>query len=161
MRSQSCLGLEPGQIPVPAGLFQNAIRFDGPTSILDRSMRSFTLRLNLAGRNSSPIFIRLSLLHAPHTKSHHRRTAPARTRSAAEKRRRLFLLLGPGACYLADKTVKVLKVSSLTLVQWVAEYERLKKLNEEILQGKVGSEPGKPPAKSARPRKKRLGPGRR
>jgi hypothetical protein len=31
-----------------------------------------------------------------------------------------------------DKTVKVPKVSSLTVEQWVAEYVRLKKLSEEI-----------------------------
>jgi hypothetical protein len=36
-----------------------------------------------------------------------------------------------------DKTVRVPKVSSLTLEQWVAEYERLKKLNEEILRDGV------------------------
>src|ERR1022692_74805 len=40
-----------------------------------------------------------------------------------------------------DKTVKVPKVSSLTLEQWVAEYERLKKLNEDLLRGKVESQP--------------------
>ena len=32
-----------------------------------------------------------------------------------------------------DKTVKVPKVSSLMPEEWVAEYERLKKVNEEIL----------------------------
>jgi hypothetical protein len=48
--------------------------------------------------------------------------------------------------------VKVPKVSSLTLEQWVAEYERLKKLNEEILRG--GAEPTKPKAQQrVRPKK--------
>jgi hypothetical protein len=53
-----------------------------------------------------------------------------------------------------DKTVKVPKVSSLTLEQWVAEYERLKKLNEDIVRGKVGAEPAKAKAKGTRPGKK-------
>src|ERR1700680_4715402 len=56
-----------------------------------------------------------------------------------------FLWLEPAAWL--DKTLKVPKVSSLTLEQWVAEYERSKKLTEEILQGKV--EPGKPQSISA------------
>ena len=36
-----------------------------------------------------------------------------------------------------DRTVNVPKVSSLTLEQWIDEYDRLKKLNEEMLAGKV------------------------
>jgi hypothetical protein len=44
-----------------------------------------------------------------------------------------FYFLGLEPANWLDKTVKVPKVSSLTLEQWVAEYERLKKLNEEIL----------------------------
>lgn len=47
------------------------------------------------------------------------------------------------------------KVSSLTLEQWVAEYERLKTLNEEILRRKVGSNPTKPTASGVQSRKKR------
>ena len=31
-----------------------------------------------------------------------------------------------------DRTVNVPKVSSLTLEQWVAEYDRLKKLNQQL-----------------------------
>jgi hypothetical protein len=53
-----------------------------------------------------------------------------------------------------DKTVKVPKVSSLTLEQWVAEYRRLKKVNEEILREKVGSETAPRKATNARSRKK-------
>lgn len=56
---------------------------------------------------------------------------------------RYFYFLGLEPAGWLDKTVKVPKVSSLTLEQWVAEYERLKKLNEEILRGKVRSEPAK------------------
>ena len=36
-----------------------------------------------------------------------------------------------------DRTVKVPKVSSLTLEQWIGEFNRLKKRNEEMLAGKV------------------------
>jgi hypothetical protein len=32
-----------------------------------------------------------------------------------------------------DRTVKVATLNALTLEQWIAEYERLKKLNSEIL----------------------------
>lgn len=38
-----------------------------------------------------------------------------------------------------DRTVKVQKVSSLTLDQWIAEYGRLKKLNREMLSGKASA----------------------
>jgi hypothetical protein len=34
-----------------------------------------------------------------------------------------------------DRTVKVPKVSSLSLDQWIGEYERLKKLSGEMLAG--------------------------
>jgi hypothetical protein len=43
-----------------------------------------------------------------------------------------FYFLGLEPAAWIDKTVKVPKVNSLTLEQWVAEYETLKKLNEEI-----------------------------
>ncbi len=36
-----------------------------------------------------------------------------------------------------DTTVKVPTLSSLTLEQWIAEFERLKELNKTILAGKV------------------------
>jgi hypothetical protein len=51
--------------------------------------------------------------------------------------------------------VKVPKVSSLRLEQWVAEHERLKRLNEEIRLGTVGKEPSKAKVGGIRPRKKR------
>lgn len=35
-----------------------------------------------------------------------------------------------------DKTVSVPKVSDLTMDQWIGEFQRLKKLNSEILKGK-------------------------
>jgi hypothetical protein len=35
-----------------------------------------------------------------------------------------------------DRTVNVPKVSSLTLEQWIGEFNRLKKLNHEMLSGK-------------------------
>jgi len=34
-----------------------------------------------------------------------------------------------------DKTVRVATLSSLTLEQWVAEYERLKNMNRDLLRG--------------------------
>jgi hypothetical protein len=64
-----------------------------------------------------------------------------------------FYFLGLEPAGWLDKTVKVPKVSSLTLEQWVAEYERLKKLNEEILRGKVGIRSAKTKASGTRPRK--------
>lgn len=36
-----------------------------------------------------------------------------------------------------DRTINVPKVSSLTLEQWIDEFNRLKKLNAEMLSGKV------------------------
>jgi hypothetical protein len=36
-----------------------------------------------------------------------------------------------------DTTVRVPTLSSLTLEQWIDEFKRLKKLNEEFLSGKV------------------------
>ena len=42
-----------------------------------------------------------------------------------------------------DTTVKVRKINSLTLKQWVAEFRRLKQLNERILRtAKPGEAPG-------------------
>jgi hypothetical protein len=47
-----------------------------------------------------------------------------------------------------DRTVNVPKVSSLTLEQWIAEYDRLKKVNGEMLAAKV-------PKKAQRNRRRR------
>jgi hypothetical protein len=66
-----------------------------------------------------------------------------------------FYFLGLEPANWLDKTIRVPKVSSLTLEQWVAEYERLKKRNEEILRGQVESEPAKNKVVAARSRKKR------
>jgi hypothetical protein len=65
-----------------------------------------------------------------------------------------FYFLGLEPANWLDKTVKVPRVSSLTLEQWVTEFDRLKKLNEDILRGKVGAERAKTDATVARPRKK-------
>jgi hypothetical protein len=65
-----------------------------------------------------------------------------------------FYFLGLEPANWLDKTVKVPKVSSLTLEQWVAEYERLKNLNEHLLRGKLGSETAPRKATNARSRKK-------
>jgi len=52
-----------------------------------------------------------------------------------------------------DRTVQAEKISQLTLEQWVAEFERLKKTNAEILQGKR-SEAQKSSKAKARPKKR-------
>jgi hypothetical protein len=53
-----------------------------------------------------------------------------------------------------DRTVNVPKVSSLTLEQWIGEYDRLKKLNGEMLSGKVPKKRvGDPKSRSPKPRK--------
>jgi hypothetical protein len=43
-------------------------------------------------------------------------------------------LTGEAADWL-QKTVQVPTISSLTLEQWIGEFERLKKLNAEIVKG--------------------------
>jgi hypothetical protein len=53
-----------------------------------------------------------------------------------------------------DRTVNVPKVSSLTLEQWIAEYDRLKKLNQQLATGRAAAEKiAEPKATSKRPRK--------
>jgi len=41
-----------------------------------------------------------------------------------------------------DRTVKVPTLGSLTVEQWVAEFDRLKKLNQEFSGGKLKPKPG-------------------
>jgi hypothetical protein len=51
-----------------------------------------------------------------------------------------------------DRTVNVPKVSSLTLEQWIGEFNRLKKLNAEMLSGKPPmNKATKPRSTSAKP----------
>ena len=47
------------------------------------------------------------------------------------------------------------KVSSLTLEQWIGEFNRLKKLNAEMLSGKVPKDRPTPKSTGAKPRKLR------
>ena len=47
-----------------------------------------------------------------------------------------YFLTGEAADWL-QKTVMVPTVSSLTLEQWIGEFERLRKLNAEIMKGKA------------------------
>jgi len=54
-----------------------------------------------------------------------------------------------------DRTVKVPKVNSLTLEQWIEEYDKLKKLNAEILGGDSKSAPEKTPKAAAKKKKKK------
>ncbi len=49
-----------------------------------------------------------------------------------EKAGDYFYFFGGEAAAWLDKTVRVPKVSSLTLEQWIEEFDRLKRLNAEI-----------------------------
>jgi len=49
-----------------------------------------------------------------------------------------FYFKGGEAADWLDRTVNVPTVSSLTLAEWMAEFERLKQLNAEIMDGKGG-----------------------
>jgi hypothetical protein len=49
-----------------------------------------------------------------------------------EKAGDYFYFFGGEAAAWLDKTVRVPKVSSLTLEQWIAEFDKLEKLNAEI-----------------------------
>ena len=51
-----------------------------------------------------------------------------------------------------DRTVNVPKVGSLSLEQWVDEFKRLKKLNSEMLAGKVPKKTADPKPRTAKPR---------
>ena len=54
-----------------------------------------------------------------------------------------------------DRTVNVAKVGSLTLEQWIDEFNRLKKVNDEMLAGKLpkkkAAEPKSTGTKSRKP----------
>jgi hypothetical protein len=47
-----------------------------------------------------------------------------------------FYFMGGEAANWLDRTVRVPKVSSLTLAQWIGEFERLRQLNAEIMKVK-------------------------
>ena len=67
-----------------------------------------------------------------------------------------FYFSGGEAADWLDRTVNAHSLSSLFLEQWMAEFDRLKKLNKEILRAparKESTEEGRPAAK--RPRAKR------
>jgi hypothetical protein len=53
-----------------------------------------------------------------------------------------FLFTGGAAEDWLDRTVGVRTISSLTLKEWIAEFKRLKALNEQIM-GTVGNERGR------------------
>jgi hypothetical protein len=52
-----------------------------------------------------------------------------------------YFQFGEAAEWL-DRTVRVPTVSALTLEQWLDEYDRLKKLNREIMRGGKASQGG-------------------
>jgi hypothetical protein len=53
-----------------------------------------------------------------------------------------------------DRTVNVPKVSSLTLEQWIDEFDRLKKLNREMLSSQAPGKKTQPGSPSSRSRTK-------
>lgn len=53
-----------------------------------------------------------------------------------------YFHFGEAANWL-DRTVKVPKVSSLTVPQWIGEYRRLKSLNEQIMRNPSGTKAGR------------------
>ena len=54
-----------------------------------------------------------------------------------------FFFQGGEADDWLDKTVSVTNVSSFSLAQWMADFERLKKVNAEIMGGGKGGKPAK------------------
>jgi hypothetical protein len=54
-----------------------------------------------------------------------------------------------------DRTVNVPKVSSLTLEQWIGEFNRLKKVNDGMLAGKLLKKVADPKPMGAKQRKPR------
>jgi hypothetical protein len=55
-----------------------------------------------------------------------------------------------------DRTVNVPKVGSLTLEQWIDEFNRLKKVNDGMLAGKLpNKKTAEPKSRSTKPRKSR------
>ena len=60
-----------------------------------------------------------------------------------------YFEFGEAAGWL-DRTVRVPTVNALTLEQWLAEYQRLRSLNQEIMRGGTlvrGASPSKDPRK--------------
>jgi hypothetical protein len=51
-----------------------------------------------------------------------------------------FIFQGGEAANWLDTTVRVPTLSSLTVEQWIDEFNRLTKLNRDILQGQIGSD---------------------
>jgi hypothetical protein len=104
-----------------------------------------TCSQNVAGSNRIqwPREARISE-HGRHTQSDSRRTPAARKRCALEKGDGYFYFWSGEANDWLDKIVNVPTLSSLTLEQWVEEFNSLKKLNHEILhtRSKVSQESG-------------------
>jgi hypothetical protein len=59
-----------------------------------------------------------------------------------------FFFRGGEATEWLDKTVRVPTLGSLTIAQWVDEFRRLKKLNQEIMKGGAVKAQRKPRAQS-------------
>jgi hypothetical protein len=59
-----------------------------------------------------------------------------------EKAGDYFYFFGGGAADWLDRTVRVPKVSSLTLYQWIAEFGKVKERNAEIFRAAKGKASG-------------------
>ena len=71
------------------------------------------------------------------------------TERLARARGYFYFEFGEAAGWL-DRTVRVPTVNALTLEQWLAEYQRLRSLNQEIMCGGTlvrGASPSKDPSK--------------
>ena len=60
-----------------------------------------------------------------------------------------FYFMGGEAATWLQKTVIVPTIKSLTVEQWLGEFERLKKLNSQIMKRPPNSSPTKRPAKKS------------
>jgi hypothetical protein len=61
-----------------------------------------------------------------------------------EKASGYFYFFGGEAADWLDRTVRLRRINSLTLKQWIEEFRRLKALNEQIMRtGKAGRKSGR------------------
>ena len=67
--------------------------------------------------------------------------AQAGAKSELAKSSGYFFFRGPEADDWIDRTIPVATISSLTLDQWIAEYRRLKSLNQQLLKAPKSKHP--------------------
>ena len=81
--------------------------------------------------------------------------AKRRVGARLEKGDGYFYSSGGEASDWLDKTVNAPSLSSLSLEQWIAEFERLTKLNDEILKASAREGPAEVPSPPAKQRHKK------